>query len=426
MSLNQYTKKDIATIRSRDYRKILDEVMNTNYSVVEPREGTLTLGSLLLRPPTHAIRENIQFTSRTSTQYEEWVKALEMRGLHAKARRAGEWLLWYGSPQRSQIPLYIGFLFNIQYGRTQTLLEKILLYESSLPRFLDVLILHIFHQGLGLSYTDIQHLCNGDFSKIAEKLKMLFAEGDSTIESWLTKKKVPLYLYGGSVTPTTGMLDTIVESGETGIESLNLNAQAHYDLGGGFSTSEFERVLGTRFVSADILSSDMNVHDSDLLIQQYSKNTGHRDIANTFVHDAYVERQSHVQYMHFDAMTDSFPDTVDSYLIVSSGYILGRGTIPAFRHEGLNYDERQICRSLLGIQCIMQLIHARKDVDIFVTAAGTRHLYLLETCLIQARNGTIVNLVTTENTSKSFWNKDTLTLVYLAIAPNNVNFLVYH
>jgi hypothetical protein len=285
-------------------------------------------------------------------------------------------------------------------------------------------MLNMFRQILGLSYSLLAETYSGAFSGVAELHNELFSDA-SRIEEWLRKKRMGLRYYAGATNTVVGMYDGIFSDASTGATTLNLDADRCLDLGGGFNTSEIERLTGQSFYSADIIAPDMRLSDPDIVLQKNSRN-GTRSILRDNEHQAYIKRQSAIGYLPFDVLLDSFPDEAQSYLIISAGFITSTVRPNLTSHQMIPSQELgHVALSIHGVMRVMELVQKGKDVDFFTIQRATRRHYKYKTCLLRWRSGKLTELLTTDDIQEKYTAPQNVPYIYSVIQPSMPEFTSY-
>lgn len=419
-----YTTDDIeSVIAGGDEDSVREQALDFAYAGADPVKASLAVARILLYPFSSSDNSVIALRNETDTAYERWMDEFQRKGENRKAMMAGRWAMIQGVSGRPEIGLYPIFLFNSDYGKSRRIFNEFLTYEKKPPPYLDLVWMNLFHEALGLSHTEIRTLCNGPFLEIARHMHTLLSEHNDLIETWLENKRKNLRFYGGETNTIIGLYDEILADEGAGIRHFNKNAAKRYDLGGGFNTSEIERLFGTSFVSADVRSPHIEEHDPDIIIQEVL--SGKKlTIADTDMHDAYLRRQTQVEYLKFDVLEDSFPEDADSYAIVSAGFMTST-VRPKIGRELRKNGNGHILLSLHAILRVMELAVRGKEVDLFtIQRASSRH-YRYKTCLLQWRKGKMVRCVTTDDKEKKMWSQDRLSTIYRSISPENEVFRPY-
>ena len=403
-------------VQPAEERRVRVQALNHDYTTSDLIESACILARVMLYRSPSCEQPHI-LANVTDTAYERWIEAnLDSKPYHASILT--NWIAIF----RSDFGQYPIFLYNRGYGRTREALTQILTRESPPPPYLYLIFLNAFRQALGLSYDKIAALPlrGRHFDETARVFNELL--GGSAIEDWLARKKQPIRFYGGSTNTVLGLYDSVFTDPGTGLDFFNRDAQARYDLGGGFNTAEIERLMGCSFISADILSPRCEDYDDDLCIQVEGPD-GRRGIAATTAREAYLERQRQVKHLPFNVMSDSFPDGADSYAIVSTGFMTStvrpqqkRGEWRAKAAAGVGH----LGLSLHAIARVLELVQKGKTVDLFTIQRASSRLYKYKTVLLQWRKGNLLRLITTDDElRKDRWSEAALDSIREKIDPQN-------
>lgn len=419
----EYTKEDLeSVIAGGDEDCIRVQACNLDYKGANPVKAALIVARVLLYPSVASGQGVIKLYNKTNTVYEQWMDKLRCEKKNRKAIMAGRWLMVYGL-SNLKMSLYPIFLFNRDYGQSRKIFNKFLTYEKTPPPYLDLVWANLFHEALGLSYTEIQDLLGGPFQRVAQHMNTLLDDRNNIVETWLKNKRQSLRFYGGKTNTIIGLYDRIFADKATGIDYFNKDAARRYDLGGGFNTCEIERLFGRSFVSADIKSPWADEHDPDIIIQEVSS-SGRIVIADTETHSRHFAKQARVGYLKFNVLDDAFPLDAESYSIVSTGFMTS--TVRAnIGRELKKKGHGHILLSLHAILRVVELAALGKDVDLFTVQRATSRSYKYKTCLLQWRRGRMIRLVTTDDKKQRPWSQDVLSVVYDSINPENKEFKAY-
>ncbi len=423
----RYSQEDLqSVVAGGDEARLRQHISNLDYLRADIRQSVLAVARVLLYPDASFGHNTVKIHNRQGTAYEQWLDQLEADGRHRKSVMAGRWLMANGIG-RQKVTLYPIFLFNRNYGRTRSLFDLLLNVEKNPPPYLDILIVNLLHQVLGLSHTELHALFGGNFGAIARQMNVLFADRDGKFERWLLKTgdRQKLRFYGGETNTFLGLYDSIAADPETGFRDINREASRRYDLGGGFGTADMERLLGQSLVSADIMEPRMERYDPELVIQTVSSE-GYRWIADTMVQSEYRARQSEVEYLKFDVLEDSFPTDVESYVIISAGFMTSTvrpTTRPQWMKHGAGAGHLAI--SVHAVERVIELVAQGKDVDLFAIQRATNRSYKYKTCFLQWRSGNLVRLTTTDDHDQKLGSEERVQTLYRSIRPDNREFIAY-
>lgn len=418
----EYSDDELRNLISGGDESVLRaEALAFDYLQAHPRESALLIGRILLYPSETAARNTVKVYNRNNTPYEQWLDTLRIEHKDMKADVLIRWLMTGGTPH-DRIALYAIFLYNRNYGRTRKIFSVLLNDDWNAPPYLDLVIINLFRQILGLSHTEIRDLLLGPFRLVAYAMNTLFADREGAFDAWIGSKKKKLRFYGGSTNTVLGLFDPILTDEKTGITRFNTDAEICYDLGGGFSTSEVNRLLGRDFISADRRFPWLRQYDPELIVQEVGP-TGEYQVIGTDAHAAFLDRQDRVGYQELDVLTQSFPDEAQSYAIVSTGFMTSALYQRYKQHTG-RYAYLRI--NTAAIFRVMELVARGRDVDLFTLQTATGHAYKHKTCLLQWRAGRLTDLVTTEfKKPTKTWANGRMLKRYERIRPDNAKFIAH-
>ena len=139
-----------------------------------------------------------------------------------------------------------------------------------------------------------------------------------------------------------------------------------------------------------------------------------------------LARQSEVEYLKFDVLEDSFPTDVESYVIISAGFMTSTvrpTTRPQWMKHGAGAGHLAI--SVHAVERVIELVAQGKDVDLFAIQRATNRSYKYKTCFLQWRSGNLVRLTTTDDHDQKLWSEERLQTLYRSIRPDNREFIAY-
>lgn len=422
----EYSKDDLKSAAAGgDEASLRRHASGLDYLRTDPRQAALVVARVLLYPDAAFGHDVVRLSNQQGMAYEQWIGRLEAEGKRRKSIMAGRWLIANGIG-RWKAALYPIFLFNRNYGKTRMLFDLFLNIEKNPPPYLDMVIVNLLHQVLGLSHTELRSLFAGTFGPIARQMNILFADRDGRLERWLRSgDRQTLRFYGGETNTFLGLYDALASDPRTGFRNINQKAERWYDLGGGFGTADMERLSGQTIISADIMAPWMERYDPELILQSVMPG-GRRSIADTAEQAEYRARQSMVPYLEFDVLKDSFPLDAESYAIVSAGFMTST-VRPTTRSRWMRTGDGSghLAVSVYAIRRVVELVAHGKDVDLFTIQRATSRSYKYKTCFLRWRAGRLVDLMTTDDHEPKPWSPDKLQSFRQSIRPDNREFIAY-
>jgi hypothetical protein len=406
-------------VEPAEERRTRVEVLRHDYSASDLIESAFVVGRLMLyRSPSYEqphVLPNIN-----DTAYERWIEAnLASRPYHANILT--NWVTIF----RNDFGQYPIFLYNRDYGQARRVLEQVLTQESPPAPYLYLIFLNAFRQAMGLSHDQVAALPlrGRRFAETAQVFNELLS--GSAMDEWLQRKRQPIRFYGGATNTVLGLYDSVFADPATGLEFFNRGAQVRYDLGGGFNTSEIERLMECSFISADIVSPRCEDYDPDICFQIEDAD-GRRGIAGSTERERFLDRQRRVEYLPFNVMNDSFPDGAESYAIVSTGFLTStvrpkekRGEWRAEAGAGVGH----LGLSIHAIARVVELVQKGKSVDLFTIQRASSRIYKYKTVLLQWRKGRLLRLITTNDELRpERWGEPALASIRAKIDPENESF----
>jgi hypothetical protein len=355
----------------------------------------------------------VVFPNLGNTAFERWVEETT-----AVDPYRGHILAGWATVSRNDAGLYPVFLYNHDFEETRRVLSLLLGAEPAPPPYLDLVLRNALRQATGVSHDGLAALAGRPFEDTARCLRELFS--DDRVGAWLLQKRQPLRFYGGATNTVLGLYDSIFETSETGLEHFNRSAEARYDLGGGYCTSEIERLMDRSFLSADVVTPRFGDLDPELLLHVAGKKGVHR-VATRAEREAHAIRQDRVVHLPLDVLENGFPRDADSYAIVSAGFMTSTvrpHTRPIeWQGEG-NLGIGHVGLSLHAIMRVLELVQLGKSVDLFTLQRASSRVYRYKTALLQWRDCRLVRLVTTNDlASARRWAPEAMTELRRRVGP---------
>lgn len=382
---------DEATVRA--------DVLATNYLTTSVPEATLRVAKLLLlREPSYELAEG-HLPNRTDTLVERLAEQLVAEGKRYRAVMLSNW----ATASLGKLPLYALFLYNRRYGQSHAILEQLLMGERWAPPYLKLVLLNMLRQVLELDHDQLNRLTAARLDQLAPWVNRLFLERDAVFD-WMDRKRQPVRFYGGVTNTVLGMYDELFANPETGAAHIDRAAERCIDLGGGFNTSEIERLVGRSFVSADLMTPRLADYDPELIMLD---GTGKRSpVADDATRRAFLARQDRVAHLRFDVFEDHFPTDANSYTIVSAGFMTSTLRAQASAKREVKAARLgTISTSVHAILRVMELVALGKSVDLFTIQRATSRMYHYKTCLLQWRSGRLERLMTTPDQRSVDWRR---------------------
>ncbi len=355
----------------------------TDFTKIDDHLGTIVLSSFLLR---QLPCPKLEFPNVTGTLYEQWLDETVRRGQNVQHGALLNWLLV--APPK--YVLYLIFLFNSRYGETWKVLRRLLKSEKKNPppylfRVIPNILLHYYPADEVASLVEN----SGDLERWAPYIRELTRSAEK-VEKWLAEKAQPIRFYGGKTNTVLGMYDAYFDD-KTGAKRLNPDADVYYDLGGGYNTPEIRRLTGFPFISADLNSPRLEEHDSRLLLV---RKVAGKEVALPEAERAeYLKSLRETPYLKFDVFENAFPESYDSYVIASTGFLTStvrpNVSVSGFERNG------DLLTSAMAVWRVLRLVQLGKDVDLFTIQRATKRPYAYKTVFLQFRAGRVATLVVT-------------------------------
>ena len=391
---------DLAGVaQQNDPALVRAELQDTDFLTCDLRDATLRVAKLLLLREPSWHKPEVDLPNSRDTAVERLVDRLKSEGQYYRAVMLSNW----ATSRMGRLPLYALFLYNTNYARTRAILEHILLGEDEAPPYLKLVLLNILHQSVGLSHDQLHRLTAGPFNELAPWVNRIFH--DDAVFDWLARKKRSIRFYGGVTNTVIGFYDELFADPAVGTEFINRSAERYIDLGGGFNTSEIERLVGRPFVSADLGTPRLADYDEELIM--FDRRAGeYGPVATEAARREFLARQDRIVHLPFDVFEDHFSTDASSYMIVSAGFMTSTlRPPPAHSREVSSARLGTIATSVHAVLRVMELVALGKSVDLFTIQRATSRVYHYKTCLLQWREGKLVRLMTTADPRSSNWDQ---------------------
>ena len=403
-------------LEPKDETEVRQQALSHDYASADLVTSAFTMASVLLFQGAGAAR--VSFPDGGGTAYERWIE-------DAARQRAylGHILTGWVTTRRHDLDLFPVFLYNRDFAQARRALSTILTFEPAPPPYLYLLLLNLFRQELGLSHDAMASLDRASFDATAQHVRALLS-GDR-VDRWLHRKAQPLRFYGGATNTVLGLYDATFADPAAGLEHFHRDAEARYDLGGGFNTSEIERLLGCTFTSADVVTPRMADYDPELVLHVVEGDGTHR-VATSAERDAHRTRQERVAHLPLDVLRAGLPRDARSYAIVSTGFLTS--TVRPGEHQpdwtaAGNEGVGHLGLSLHALARVLELVRDGKSVDLFTVQRASSRVYKYKTVLAQWRAGRLARLVTTDDRiSPTRWTREALAEVRRRIDPSGEHF----
>lgn len=402
-----------AVAEQNDEASVRAELLATDFSTCSLREATLRVAKLLLLREPSWHQPEVDLPNVSDTAIERLVDRLKADGQHYRAVMLSNW----ATSRQGRLPLYALFLYNANYGHSRAILEHILTGEKTAPPYLKLVLLNILHQSVGLGHDQLHRITAGSFAELAPWVNRIFH--DDAVFGWLKRKKRPIRFYGGVTNTVIGLYDDLFADPAVGTEHINRTADRYIDVGGGFNTSEIERLVGRAFVSADLATPRLADYDEELIMQDLRGNA-FGPVATEAARQEFLARQERVVHLPFDVFEDHFATDARSYTIVSTGFMTS--TLRPQPSQAKDVKAARlgtISTSVHAILRVMELVALGKSVDLFTIQRATSRVFYYKTCLLQWREGKLVRLVTTVDPRSTNWSSK---FRYHAFDPSNPRF----
>jgi hypothetical protein len=198
---------------------------------------------------------------------------------------------------------------------------------------------------------------------------------DDRLITWANSRKTNLQQYAGTTNTVIGLYDWIAYPEyreKTGFQDFPQQAEAYYDLGGGFATPDISRVIGKEFISLDLISPK-NAKDWALNFQVLKKwRLPKMGIAETRLQDEtehakYLDQLDSQKWLYLDVYENPLPSNFKSYFITSFGFL--SSTVMSLSESNLNDKSDQTIAyygtTYMAVRRIVELIAQGKDVTLF-------------------------------------------------------------
>ena len=355
----------------RDYKSALD----FDYGNHHPLDGAIQLARILLycREPNNILNHRSEHKSK----FDQWYDALSQK----EQATVSIWLFAANGES-----LWHPFVkFNTE-PKTQEIFE-LFLKEKPRPPYLTLLCLNLIKQIFGHSNDDMAKITS-DPMLLHEWFGKLFSDKDKIVE-WLKQTKRPLRYYSGNTNTILYRYDMLFKD-----IAIHNDFEAYYDLGGGYNTSEINRIFGKDFTSLDKVNPLISKYDEALVIRKRTSNILNACLNNQEMAQ-YLERQGAVKYMKFNVSSQSIPDNFKSYVITSTGFMsstvkLSKKMERDWCEEKIEPHNRYTVTSIVAMYRIIELVTAGKHVHLVTINRASSRLYSNRVVSLEWRDGKIV------------------------------------
>ena len=355
----------------RDYKSAL----TYDYGANHPLDGAIELARILLysTDPNNILKHRSLHQSRFDKWYDnlgEKEKLIVSTWLTAANGEA----LWHPFVK-----------FNAE-PKTQDIFE-LFLEQKPHPPYLTLLCLNLIKQIFGHTNDDMA-IITRDPMLLLEWHGKLFSDKERII-NWLEGSKKPLRYYSGSTNTILNRYDMHLKN-----VSINRDAEAYYDLGGGYNTSEINRIFGKDFTSLDLVHPLISKYDEDLIIRKRVSSILNVCL-NKLEMDQYIERQKAVKYMQFNTAVQSIPNHFNSYVIASTGFMtstvkMNKKTEDNWCAELIEKNNRYTVTSIVAMHRVIELVAAGKHVQLVTLNRASSRLYSHRVVSIEWHDGKII------------------------------------
>lgn len=355
----------------QDFKSALDFDYGNNH----PLDGAIQLARILLhsKGPNNLLIHH----SKHESQFDQWYDQLSKK----EQITVSVWLV-IANGEALWHPFVI---FNTE-PKTQEIFE-LFLNEKPRPPYLTLLCLNLIKQIFGHSNDDMARITS-DKLLLHEWHGKLFSDINRIVE-WLKQTKRPLRYYSGNTNTILNRYDMFFKD-----ISIHNDFEAYYDLGGGYNTSEINRIFGKDFTSLDIVHPLISNYDESLIIRKRISN-----ILNVCLNSQemkqYLERQAAVKYMKFNASSQSIPDNFNSYVIASTGFMtstvkLSKKMEQDWCEEKIEPSNRYTVTSIVAMYRVMELVAAGKHVQLVTLNRASSRLFSNRVVSIEWHNGKVI------------------------------------
>lgn len=285
-------------------------------------------------------------------------------------------------------------LFEKNFGNSRKILLDLAQIRPG-AGYLDVFLIQAAHSHLNL------HLSNYFFPNSLPQSEKLAIEKlliDTSVLTWIQSLGTSLRQFSGMTHTISGLYDWISYpkyQEATGFSDISTDAEAYYDLGGGFATPDVDRIFNKKFTSLDILSPqkalDWNIVIQTLTAWHLPKfGINQTTVQTKDEREAYLQQVAQVPWIYFDVFKDHIPTSSQSYVITSFGFLsstIGSLSTAADTVEGGN---NYYSLTYWATKRIVELIAAGKSVDLFTYQRATAKNYRYRTVFLSFKNRQLI------------------------------------
>lgn len=294
----------------------------------------------------------------------------------------------------SMVAAYALQLFEEDFGHSRVVLLELTKFKP-IVAYLDVFLIQAAYSHLNLK------LENYYFPNVLPEKERLIIQKlfqDTSILSWTKTLPSNMKQFSGMTHTISGLYDWISypEYKESvGFSDISKNADAYYDLGGGFATPDVDRIFEKKFSSFDILSPQKAL-DWNVVIQVLEAwglpNFGINKtrIQTESERQIYLKKVNAVPFVYFDVFADHFPTAAQSYVITSFGFLsstVGSESVASKTSPGGN---GYFSLTYNATKRIVELIALGKSVDLFTYQRASEKDYRYRTMLLSFKDHRLV------------------------------------
>lgn len=308
---------------------------------------------------------------------------LRDEGNHTLHRMVQKWVL----VRRVEEPsLFFLRLFNEGLGNSAELVRAFLRENDDTFPYLDLFLqtLAVYQRGDARVNDLLLRRAREEWEPVIRDLVH-----DSSLPELVRSLPMPLRYYGGGTNTILGLYD---QNFQQLFGSFHREAEFLGDLGGGFCTSEINRITGLRFTSVDIRGPNPHDYDPRLLPVRRKLPRGSIFLTGK-ARESFYREQAQIPWIRWNVLREEpFRELFgerESYGFVSTGMLTSTVTPLDDRARVCGHGYQRTSR--LACQRIMELVIAGKDVSLFTVGRPSSRTYHFKTCALRWQKGRLVH-----------------------------------
>lgn len=186
-----------------------------------------------------------------------------------------------------------------------------------------------------------------------------------------------LKAYGGDTNTILGAYDWLRKDPEFSFARIPTDADANYDLGGGFATPDVSDLFGVPFVSHD-LTPPTRARELDIGVCRRTTVNGkvRRRNVSPEEREAHFRRLDAQPWRSFDVFADAFDPSHRKYLITSFGFASSSVTSLSPAQSEIPIKFRASNTTYCAMRVVLELVGLGRDVSLLTIHRSTRRAFM--------------------------------------------------